>query len=90
MAAASRSSQKKPPGMAEWKEGQLFPDGWDDMDPFQKMNELYLGKRGLLFWSTKLATGGIITLVVAWAAFRFLGPALGLYRLANDISTPNF
>lgn len=69
---------------AEWKEGELFPEGWDQMDPLQKATELYTGKRGLLFWSTKAAWAGIITLVVAWAAFRFLGPALGLYQLSNE------
>ncbi len=73
---------------AEWKEGQLFPEGWEKMDPLQKATELYLGKRGILFWSTKAAWGGIISLIVAWAVFRFLGPALGLYQLANE--TPNF
>lgn len=77
-------------GMAEWKEGSLFPEGWDDMNPLQKITELYMGKRGFLFWSTKLSLAGVITLAVAWIAFRFIGPALGLYTLTNDLSTPSF
>lgn len=89
-ASGSGQSNRKVPGTAEWKEGQLFPEGWEDMDPLQKVTELYLGKRGFLFWSTKLALGGVVFLVVAWIAFRFLGPALGLYQLVNDISTPSF
>ncbi len=36
--------------MAEWKEGQLFPEGWDKMPLGQKITELYLGRRGVLFW----------------------------------------
>jgi hypothetical protein len=76
-------------GLAEWKEGELFPEGWDEMDPLQKAAELYLGKRGFLFWSTKLALGGVIFLAVAWIVFRFIGPAVGLYTLTNDLSTPN-
>jgi hypothetical protein len=29
-------------------------------------------------------------LLVGWALFRFVGPALGLYSLTNDLSTPNY
>jgi hypothetical protein len=86
----TNNDARKVPGTAEWKEGQLFPEGWEDMDPFQKATELYLGKRGFLFWSTKLALGGVVFLVAAWIAFRFIGPSLGLYQLVNDISTPSF
>lgn len=77
-------------GMAEWKEGQLFPEGWETMDPLQKATEIYMGKRGFLFWSNRLAFGGVFVLVAAWVVFRFVGPALGLYQLANDLTTPNF
>jgi hypothetical protein len=88
---ASRKSSAGPDSrFAEWKEGQLFPEGWENMDPLEKMNELYLGQRGFLFWSTKLATNGVIVLGVAWVLFRIVGPALGLYQLADDINTPSF
>ena len=93
LAAASssrRSSADSGSPFAEWKEGELFPEGWDNMDPLQKINELYLGQRGFLFWSTKLATGGVVVLGVAWVLFRIVGPALGLYQLADDINTPSF
>lgn len=83
--ASSSSGQR-----AEWKKGQLFPEGWEDMSVAEKMVELYLGDRGFLYWSTQLAVGGVVTLLVAWVFFRFVGPSLGLYRLANDITTPNF
>ena len=76
--------------MAEWKEGSLFPEGWEEMDALQKAKELYLGKRGFLFWSTKLSLAGVILLAVAWIAFRFIGPSIGLYTLTNDLNTPNF
>jgi len=91
--AASQNRNASPSttgGLAEWKEGQLFPEGWEDMDPLQKITELYLGKRGFLFWSTKLSLAGVIALAGAWVLFRFVGPAVGLYQLANDLSTPNF
>lgn len=76
-------------GRAEWKKGSLFPEGWEEMDPIEKATELYLGERGILYWSTQLTIGGLVLLVVAWVGFRFIGPALGLYSLTNDISTPN-
>ena len=76
--------------MTEWREGALFPEGWDAMNPVEKVTELYMGQRGFLFWSTKLALGGVVALAAAWVIFRFIGPSLGIYRLANDLSTPNF
>jgi hypothetical protein len=69
---------------AEWKKGSLFPEGWEQMDPLEKATELYLGERGILFWSTQLTIGGLAVLVVAWIVFRFVGPSLGLYALEND------
>ena len=83
------SSAGRPGGRAVWKKGSLFPEGWDEMDPIEKATELYLGERGILDWSTQLTIGGLVLLVAAWVGFRFIGPALGLYSLTNDISTPN-
>lgn len=71
-------------GRAEWKKGELFPEGWEEMDPIEKATELYLGERGILYWSTQLTIWGLVLLVVAWVGFRFLGPSLGLYALDND------
>ena len=48
-----------------------------------------MGQRGFLFWANKLALWSVGGLAVCWILFRFVGPALGLYRLANDLSTPN-
>ncbi|KAK9814076.1 hypothetical protein WJX72_000357 [[Myrmecia] bisecta] len=76
-------------GMAEWKEGQLFPEGWADMNVFQKVTELYVGRRGVLFWAAKLSYGAIFVLIGAWIVFRFVGPSLGLYNLSNDIQSPS-
>lgn len=86
----ARASSSASGGVAEWKEGQLFPEGWEEMDPMQKAYELYVGKRGFLFWANKAALWSVGGLVVGWAIFRFVGPALGLYQLQNDLSTPNY
>ncbi|PRW57443.1 hypothetical protein C2E21_3932 [Chlorella sorokiniana] len=85
----AKASSSGSGGMADWKEGQLFPEGWEEMDPLQKATELYMGKRGFLFWANKAALWSVGGLLVGWAIFRFVGPALGLYKLANDLSTPN-
>ncbi|GAB5356463.1 hypothetical protein AAMO2058_000291800 [Amorphochlora amoebiformis] len=73
----------KPGEMAPWEEGELFPEGWDEMDLGTKATNLYMGKRGFLFWVNKASlwvAGGV---AVGWVVFRFVGPGLGLYKLAN-------
>ena len=59
------------------------------MNPVEKASQLYMGQRGFLFWANKAALWSVGGLAVGWILFRFVGPALGLYRLANDLSTPN-
>lgn len=73
---------------AEWKEGKLFPEDWEQMDPFEKVTELYLGQRGVLFWANKVAYASVFVLGGAWVLFRFVGPALGLYKLQGDLTPP--
>lgn len=72
----------------EWKEGQLFPEGWDKMNPFEKAGQLWMGERGLLFWMNKAAYASVFVMGGAWVLFRFVGPALGLYELSNVLSSP--
>jgi hypothetical protein len=72
---------------AEWKKGQLFPEGWEQMDLAEKITELYLGRRGMLFWASEVAWKGAIALGVAWALFR-IGGAVGLYQLQGDLTPP--
>jgi hypothetical protein len=73
---------------AEWKEGQLFPVGWEEMPLSQKLSELYLGRRGVLFWANQLAWISVWVLGGAWILFRVVGPALGLYKLQGDLMMP--
>ncbi|PNW83392.1 hypothetical protein CHLRE_05g245102v5 [Chlamydomonas reinhardtii] len=74
--------------MAAWSEGQLFPEGWERMDLGTKLTELYLGRRGVLFWANKAAYASVFVLLGGWIAFRFVGPALGLYKLAGEFAPP--
>jgi len=73
---------------SEWRAGELFPQGWENMDPVQKAAEIWMGKRGFLFWSQKLAGAGVVVLLVSWVIFRFVAPALFGLKLAD--SGPNF
>jgi len=73
---------------AVWKKGQLLPEGWEKMDTAEKIAELYLGERGILYWATQAAWYSIWILVAAWVIFRFIGPSLGLYNLTTDILPP--
>jgi hypothetical protein len=68
---------------AEWKEGQLFPEGWEKMNLFEKFYNAYMGERGLLFWANKFAFGAVFVVIGAWIVFRFVGPAVGLYKLVD-------
>ncbi len=73
-------------GFAEWKEGELFPEGWENMEWPQRASELWMGKRGALYWMTQSAWYSVLILAFAWVLFRFVLPALGVYQLANDFS----
>eukprot|EP01023_Acetabularia_acetabulum_P009829 TRINITY_DN1445_c0_g1_i3.p2 TRINITY_DN1445_c0_g1~~TRINITY_DN1445_c0_g1_i3.p2 ORF type:complete len:192 (-),score=34.59 TRINITY_DN1445_c0_g1_i3:103-630(-) len=68
---------------AEWKEGKLFPEGWEEMNIGQKVYEFYVGERGLLFWMNKIAFNLLFVIVGVWILFRFVGPALNLYELQS-------
>jgi hypothetical protein len=73
---------------AEWKEGKLFPEGWDQMSLPDKVAELYLGQRGMLYWANQAAWASVWVVGGAWVLFRFVGPALGLYTLQGDLLGP--
>ena len=61
------------------------------MDPLEKATALYVGKYGFLYWANKAALASIVGIAVLWAVFRFVGPALHLYQLENDMmSAPSF
>eukprot|EP00879_Flechtneria_rotunda_P013436 GHRR01014029.1.p1 GENE.GHRR01014029.1~~GHRR01014029.1.p1 ORF type:complete len:175 (-),score=41.15 GHRR01014029.1:1200-1724(-) len=73
---------------AEWKAGKLFPEGWEEMSLGEKVAELYLGQRGMLFWANKAAWASVWVVGGAWVLFRVVGPALGLYKLQGDLIPP--
>ena len=73
----------------EWKEGSLFPEKWDEMDPLEKATQIYMGKYGALYWANKAAWFSIIGVGGLWVVLRIVLPALGLYRTADDLGTPN-
>ncbi len=85
--AADQGSTSNRPA---WKPGQLFPEGWDEMSVPEKIGELYLGQRGILFWTSQLAWYGSGVLVAAWVVFRIVLPNLGLYKLNGDLLPPTF
>lgn len=66
-----------------WEEGKLFPEKWDQMSAPQKAQQLWMGDRGFLFWTNKLAYGALFVIGFAWVVFRFVGPGLGLYDLVG-------
>jgi hypothetical protein len=85
-AAAAR--RRGAPALEVWPEGQLLPSDWESLNPAEKAAAVWTGERGFLFWANKAAYYSLGGLVVAWILFRFVGPALGLYRLADDFAAP--
>jgi hypothetical protein len=72
-----------------WRTGQLLPDNWEQLTAAEKLNQLYMGDRGALFWLNKAAYVACFGLVGGWIVFRFVGPALGLYQLSNTSGLPS-
>jgi hypothetical protein len=90
---AQRARSARPEPFDEgvpWKEGSLFPEGWDQMDPLEKATQVYMGKYGALYWANKAAWFSIIGLGFAWVLFRVVLPLTGAYQLADDLGTPGF
>jgi hypothetical protein len=73
---------------AEWKKGKLFPEGWEQMSLPEKVAELYLGQRGLLYWTNEAAWVMVWVVGGGWVLLRFVGPALGLYKLQDNVLGP--
>ena len=73
-------------GPAEWPEGQLLPNGWEDMSVAQRAVELYQGRRGVLFWASQAAWYSVLGVGFGWVLFRFVLPGIGLYKLANGLT----
>ena len=74
------------PTRRRWKEGEAFPEGWNDLNAAEKVYELYVGERGLLYWVNRVAFAALVSLGVSWVLFRFVGPLLGLYELRSNLS----
>jgi hypothetical protein len=97
----TQTKQEDNSNMAPWKEGQLFPEGWEQMSLPQKVyhgsstgllaiifnlckhrtdvcllslclkvTELYMGRRGVLFWLNKAAYASVFVLIGGWVIFR--------------------
>jgi hypothetical protein len=55
------------------------------MPPLQKAYNLWAGRRGVLYWSSQAAWYSALGLGGGWILFRFVLPALGVYKLANGL-----
>eukprot|EP00850_Spirogloea_muscicola_P014977 SM000111S18800 [mRNA] locus=s111:255334:256342:+ [translate_table: standard] len=65
------------------------PKDWESRSLPEKAVELWAGNKGALYWLNKLAVWSLYILVGSWVAFRFIGPALGLYQLESPLLPPN-
>lgn len=65
------------------------PKKWEEMSATEKVIELYMGEKGLLFWLNKFAYASIFIVIGAWILFRFVGPSLNLYQLDSTPLPPS-
>eukprot|EP00897_Mesotaenium_endlicherianum_P000904 jgi/Mesen1/10814/ME000093S10334 len=84
-----KETSKPTPKPDPWNLPPLEKKKWEDMNALEQVGELWLGETGGLYWLNKLAWGAIIGIVVLWVAFRFIGPALGLYQLEANLLDPS-
>eukprot|EP01018_Ginkgo_biloba_P016751 Gb_29954 [translate_table: standard] len=84
---ARRIAKQQMGGAAESKP-KLKPKDWDSMTLSEKLLELYVGERGILFWLNKFAYASIFIIIGGWVLFRFVGPSLGLYQLESTLLEP--
>jgi hypothetical protein len=85
---SSQDTVKNGAQQSKWKEGKLLPEGWEKMSGAEKASQLYMGERGFLFWANKLAFASVFVMGGLWVFFRFVGPGLGLYELADTPVPP--
>lgn len=64
------------------------PKDWESMTLTEKVVELYMGEKGILFWLNKFAYASIFIIIGGWIVFRFVGPALNLYQLDSPPLAP--
>lgn len=81
MQAARQAESEAADAKVVWKASELFPEGWEKMTTLEKAGQLYMGERGFLFWSAKIATGSVVALGATWIIFRFVLPGLGVYEI---------
>lgn len=43
----------------------------------------------MLFWANKAAYASVFILLGGWVIFRFVLPAVGLYKLTGDVTMPS-
>jgi len=57
----------------------------EDADMPAGAGNLWSGERGALYWLNKVSYASVFILVGGWIVFRFVGPAVGLYTLTNEL-----
>ena len=57
------------------------PERWDAMSASERAWVCWTGEKGWMYWMNQASLYGAGGLAFFWVAFRFVGPALGLYQL---------
>ncbi|XP_057959954.1 uncharacterized protein LOC131152224 [Malania oleifera] len=85
----SRVREEGDGGGAKEAEAAAAKKEWKEMSAAEKVVEMYVGEKGLLFWLNKFAYASIFAIIGGWIVFRFVGPALNLYQLDAPPLSPS-
>nr|XP_027076232.1 uncharacterized protein LOC113700025 [Coffea arabica]XP_027079257.1 uncharacterized protein LOC113702317 [Coffea arabica] len=83
-----RRRNQQQDGASMKAETAAHPKDWESMTLTEKVVELYMGEKGILFWLNKFAYASIFIIIGGWIVFRFVGPALNLYQLDSPPLAP--
>ena len=60
------------------------PAAWDAMPVGDRAWKLWTGEPGMMYWMNQGSLYGAGILAFVWVLFRLVGPAIGLYQLADQ------
>lgn len=78
---AARRDRVKPGANGQLAAWEADPAAWDERAGGDRAWAVWTGEKGWMYWMNQASLYGAGALAFFWVAFRFVGPAIGLYQL---------
>lgn len=78
---AARRDRVKPGANGQLAAWESDPAAWDERNVGERAWIIWTGEKGWMYWMNQASLYGAGGLAFFWVAFRFVGPAIGLYKL---------